>query len=367
MTQAVPIALLSALVLAVPVRGQRHPSLDIEDGYRIALSDFSEGAWVDAVGKVLYLERESSLHCLQAVELYTASQLIRTQPESLLIQTFLRVAARQAHYTTLTERTELFAFERAAISTVRKLGLLYLDSSSEPEARSLLAGFYTYLAQGIASLRSRERVGTAAELLESAVELDGSHRAARLSLVVALELLGRPAQAAEHLERLLELSPDDPRFLVRRAVLTVKAGRALLGEQLLEELTSSGPTWSRELATQELAGLMASQGRETEAEALLRRALEELPSEKIRLQLAAQIDPRWSESWAVLEPWLAEPPREAEPSGRWVYENGAGDEIDTLRGELGAAVADRSASLKIALERVPTPHDRQRKKLAACR
>ena len=190
--------------------------------------------------------------------------------------------------------------------------------------------------------------------------------------LLTLELQGRPAQALPHLDRLLALEPENPAARVRRALVTVKAGRVDRGEELLEELTTSGPTWTRDLATQEFARLLAAGGRKDEAVALLRQGLRELPREKLSLQLAALLDPRWTDSWEVLGVWLdgprpAGPAGDSEPSARWIYEGGAKEDLDALRVELGSEVSGRLAGLERTLSQLPGPADYQRKKLAGCR
>ncbi len=215
--------------------------------------------------------------------------------------------------------------------------------------------------------RTRRRLDAARDLLQPALELDPDHLAALYSLAVTNELLSRLGQALESLDRLIVLAPDDSRFQLRRAVVTVKSGQLDRGRLLLEELRSGGPTWVRDLATQELARLLLTTGREDEAQALLQEALPELPREKLSLQLAALLDPRWMDSWAALEAVAAAPLEDAGPSARWLYDQGANREIDVVRRRLNTAISARLDALESALARLPEPGGYDRATLAACR
>ena len=335
----------------------------------MALADLAAGSLELAVSRVVGLEEESSARCVQAIEVRTAEQLAGLEPESLVAQAFLRLAVHESRYERWRQAVNLFEFERVSIDGLRELGDLYLATSQRSDAPSVTAELLTYFAHLVAAARSAPRLQAASELLEAAVGRDPDHPAARYSLAEALELLGRPGQALQHLDRLLELEPEDPRLRVRRALVTVKSGRLERGQLLLEELMTDGPIWARDLATQELARLLSADSREDEAVALLRKGLLELPREKLSLQLAALLDPRWIDSWEVLGAWLAAPQRDSGPSARWIYEDedGAKKERDALRQGLGSAAADRSAALESALIRLPERPDHDREILPACR
>ena len=333
----------------------------------MALADLAAGSLELAVSRVVGLEEESSARCVQAIELRTAKQLAGLEPESLVAQAFLRLAVLETRNERWRQALNLFGFERVSMDGLRELGDLYVATSQRSDAPSVTAGLLTYLAHMVAAARSAPRLDTARFLLEAAAELDPDHPAALHSLAVNLELRDRPGQALQHLDRLLALEPEEPRFRVRQAMVTLKSGRVERGRLLLEDLTTSGPIWARSLATQELARLLLAAGREDEAEALLRKGLLELPREKLSLQLAALLDPRWMDSWKVLGSWLAAPQRDSGPSARWIYEDGAKEEIVALRQGLRSAVADRSAALESALIRLPELADDARKTLAACR
>ncbi len=370
MRKVVSCAVAASLLLAPAARAQRrHPSLVVEDSYRKALADLAAGSLELAVSRVVGLEEESSARCVQAIELRTAEQLAGLEPESLVAQAFLRLAFHETRYDRWRQAVNLFEFERVSINGLRELGDLYLTTSQRSDAPSVTAGLLTYLAHMVAAARSAERLDAASDLLEAAVKLDRDDLAARHSLAVALELLGRPGQALQHLDRLLDLDPENPRFRVRRALVTVKSGRLERGRLLLEELTTDGPIWARDLTTQELARLLSAGGREDEAVALLQKGLLELPREKLSLQLAALLDPRWTDSSEVLGAWLAGLHGDSGPSARWIYEDvdGAKEEIDALRLEISSAVSDRTAGLESALSRLPELPDWARKPLAACR
>ena len=370
MCKVASCAVAVTLLLAPAARAQqRHPSLVVEDSYREALAELAAGSLEPAVSRVVGLEEESSAACVQAIELRTAERLAGHEPESLVAQAFLRLAVHEASYEKWRRAVNLFEFERVSINGLRGLGDLYLETSQRSDAPSLTAGLLSYLAHMVAVARSAPRLETASDLLEAVVGLDPDHPAARYSLAEALELLRRPEQALPHLDRLLELEPEDPRFRLRRALVTVKSGQLERGQLLLEELTTDGPIWARDLATQELARLLSASGREDEAVALLRNGLLELPREKLSLQLAALLDPRWMDSWEVLGAWLAVQQRDSGPSARWIYEDedGAKEEIDALRQRLGSAAADRSAALERALSRLPKRADEHREIFPVCR
>ena len=368
MRKVVSCAVALTLLLA-PAAGarSRHLSVVVEDSYREALAELAAGSLEQAVRRVVGLEEDSSERCVQAVELRTAELLARRDPESLVAQSFLRLALLETRREEWRRAVRPFEFERVSIDSLRGLGDLYIATSLRSDARSVMAGLLTYMAHMVAEARSAPRLDTARSLLEAATELDPDHRAALHSLAVTLELRGRPGQALPYLERLLALEPEDPRFRVREAILTLESGRLERGRQLLEELTSSGPAWARSLATQELARHLLAHGRMDEAEDLLRKGLHELPREKLSLQLAALLDPDWTESREALGAWLTAPRRDAGPSARWIYGYGAKEEISALRQELGSAAAGRSAALESALSRLPRVADEFRKLLDACR
>ncbi len=358
------------MLLAPVARAQRHPSYVVEDSYRGALSDLAAGSVGPAVSRVNDLEETYSAKCLQVVELRMAELLARREPESLVAQALLRLALHETRHQQWRRATNLFKFERVSISALRELGDLYITTSRHGDARSITAGLLAHMAHMVATARSAPRLEAASGLLEAAVGLDPDHRTARRSLAEALELLGRPAQALQHLDRLLETEPEDPRLRLRRALVTVKAGQLERGQLLLEELTTDGPIWARDLATQELARLLSAAGRNDEAVGLLRKGLNELPREKLSLQLAALLDPHWMDSWDVLGAWLDTTQRDSGPSARWIYEDeeGVKEERVALRRELGPAAAERSAALQSALSRTPQIPDAARRTVAAsCR
>ena len=363
---AAACALVLAALTASAASARRDPTLDVEDRYRHALADFAAGELAKAVNRMAVLERKIANGCLEAVEARTAEALAHRDPESLVIQAFLRLVVRQARYQSRQPAGGLFPFESVSIRAVERLVEMYLATSTDDEAPSLGAGLLAYLAHGIGALRSAPRLQTARELLQAALELDPNHHAARYQLVVVLELLGRPGQALQHLDPLLELAPDDAQLRVRRATLNLKAGRVDLGRELLEELAAAGPIWARELATQKLARLLAREGRPDEAAELLRRAMQELPPEKLSLQLAALLDPEWTESWRVVGTWVARASGDAGPSARWIYEDGARRKIDALRTEIGMAVGRRSERLERALIALPDLDDPYREVLKVC-
>jgi tetratricopeptide (TPR) repeat protein len=360
--------LTGAVLLSAPAAAQvRHRSLVVEDDFRLVLRDFADGSHSRAIERLIRLEAKTSLECLEAIELRNARLLAVRDPESVMVMAFLRLGYRQALYKSKEAHPGLYRFEVTAADSLRSLAEVYVAASNNREARSLTAGLYTYLAHGIGALRSVKRLEAARELLEEAVELDPRHPAALYSLTVTLELLGRPALALNHLETLLARTPDDLRFRVRRAALTVKAGRSEQGRRLWEELRAEGPPWARELATQELARLLADDDRGQDAAQLLRQGIDALGSEKLHLQLAALLDPEWDQSWAVLSDWLADAQPRPAPTGRWVYEDGATEEIEAVRIELGRAVAERSPALLAALMGVPVLEDHRRKNLSVCK
>jgi tetratricopeptide (TPR) repeat protein len=354
MRKVATCAVAAALLLAPAAGAQRrHPALVVEDSYRGALADLAAGSLELAVSRVVGLEEESSARCVQAIELHTAEHLAGRQPESLVAQAFLRLAFHEARLERWRQAVNLYEFERVSVDGLRELGDLYLATSERSDAPSLTAGLLTYLAHMVAAARSAPRLDRARFLLEAAAELDPDSPAALHSLAVNLELRDRPGEALPYLDRLLALEPEEPRYRMRQAMVTLKSGRAKRGRLLLEELRTSGPIWVRSLATQELARLPLAAGREDEAEALLRKGLLELPGEKLSLQLAALLDPRWRDSWEVLGARLSAPQRDSGPSARWIYEDGAEEEIDALRQGLESAVADRTAALESALIRLP--------------
>jgi tetratricopeptide (TPR) repeat protein len=368
MWRAVPCALGLLLLIAPAAEAQkRHPSLVVEENYRKALEDLSRGSLPEAVDRAVLLETGTSEDCLRAIERRTAELFTTREPESIVAQAYLRLGIRQARYSSRGASRKIFAFERFSLRSLEDLVEMYVASSQETEAPSVAAGLLTYMAHGLASLRSPQRLEVAGGLAEAALALDERHVTARLLLAVSLELRGLDGRSVRHMDQLVSLEPGNPRFRMRQAVVAAKAGQLERAEELLRELTADDSEWVRDLATQELARLLVADGRREEATALLRGGLRELPREKISLQLAALLDPRWADSGEVLGEWLAEPDADAGPSARWIYEGSARVEIDALREELGSALADRLGRLANGLRRLPDPADSHREIVSGCR
>lgn len=353
MRTAVPWALGISLLLALDAGAQSRQPRAPERSYRQALADFAYGAQTKAVSRILALEEEESTAGIRKVELRTAELLAREEPEALVAQAVLRLAVRQAHYDTYDPFGTPFGFERVSVEGMKDLVALYVKKSLQDGASSLAAGLLTHMAHGVGELRSVHRLAAAADLLETALEYDRAHPAALHSLAVVRELQGRYGQALPYLDRLLRLEPDDPRYRMRFALVTARSGRSERGRRLLEELMTDGPVWVRDLATQELARSLAERGQTDEAETLLRQGLAELPGEKLSLQLAALLDPDWTASAEALGGWLEEAHGDSGRSARWIYDDGAKEEIEALGRVLRSAATDRFAPLERALSRLP--------------
>lgn len=347
-------AAVAALLLPPAATAQRrHPALAVEDAYRQALAELAVGSFDLAVGRIVGIERVSSSRCVQAIELHTARKLVERAPESLVAQAVLRLALHEARPEPWRRAVNLFEFEHVSVDGLRDLGELYLKYSASDEAGSLTGKVFTSLAYMVAAARSGPRLDAARSLLETAAELDPDHPAVLLSMAVNLELRRRPAEALPHLERLVALEPDVFRYRIRHALVTLRSGRTQRGQRLLADLRTRGPTWTRSLATQELARFLLAAGHADQAATILREGLLELPGEKLSLQLAALLDPDWRGSWEVLAARLAAPGTDGGPSPRWTYEEGAREEIEALRRALESAVENRSAALAKALIRLP--------------
>jgi Flp pilus assembly protein TadD len=207
----------------------------------------------------------------------------------------------------------------AARQLVADLADLMWHRASTPADRVLAE--QTMIALGFALLDTGKKEAATA-LFYRALRLDGDHPTALLAIGAIHERQGRNAQAARFLGRLVEAHPDHAEGRLRLAVNLERTGDSESAREHLRSLVGGpAPEWIRSVAVQQLARSLVADGRAEEAEATLRSAVAELPSDHtLRIQLAWVVDLRGrpSESGRLVE---AIEPDHAQPKDapRWRY------------------------------------------------
>ena len=131
-------------------------------------------------------------------------------------------------------------------------------------------------------------VSPAINLLKRATELAPHDPPALLALGATYERSGRYDEAIAPLRRLVETDPDNAEGELRLAVNLARRGRSAEAEAHFRHLIeNSAPAWITIIAYQEMARQMLP----SEAERVLREAVEQYPSNQaLRVQLAYTLD-----------------------------------------------------------------------------
>lgn len=243
-----------------------------------------------------------------------------------------------------------------------------------------LVELYVQRGEGRASSRGRSRLAAAAlvslagealeyrnsqeamRLLARALEHEPDSAAALLILAVRYELMGEYSEAVSLLRRLVEQTPTDRSVAaeghLRLGVNLARVGSKRAAEQRLQEcLAPDRPRWVRAVAYQELAVLLADQGRLEEAAKWLEKALDRLPGQqRIAIQLAALYESlgRPTEARAVLarlERKIRRGVGRDRDSPRLRYSQWPEEAIEASRQRLQRAAAAQMPALAEALKR----------------
>ena len=288
--------------------------------------------------------RDHRLEGLSRVELSVAKELASRQPAAL-------IPILQLHYDSymsyLGAREMLLAQHSRGM--VQQLADLYEQIGAPPAARRVAARALTSLA-GV--LQQNGATAPANGLFRRALKLDSGNEAALLGLAAYYEKVGDYPDAIPYLERLVRAHPQNTEGWLRYGINLRRIGREREGERWLAEASQgSAPDWVRTLAFQERARANLAGGRLAEAEAILRRAIGELPTEQgIVLQLLHVLERqgRRDEGAELLARIQSDGPEES-TSARYHYNRWPTQVIDRGRRQLANNASDSLPTLAEAI------------------
>jgi tetratricopeptide (TPR) repeat protein len=261
----------------------------LQTAYLEALARLSAGDWPAARTAVSDVESQGLAsgtpdEALIRAQLEVALDVSGERPDHLL-------PLVQLHEELYVEnrRTQRFRLAAHARRVTQWLVELYAEHSSSVDAGGVAAGALVSLAGHL--LRGGNSLEGMA-VLERALEHDPRHATALLTLASGYEILGEYKKTVDLLRRYLEVRPDSAEGKLRLAVNLARLGSPKPALGLLGEAVAAGePAWVVAVAYEELASLLAEQGRPEAAVARLRQALERFPGEqRLYIQLAAILD-----------------------------------------------------------------------------
>ena len=267
----VKAALLTALLLAPSAAGEEQDW--VARAYESALTRYAQGQHETAFTALEDLENRQVAagagDSLRAAERRIMAGLARREPAAvpalLLLHhdAYLRYRAASRHQ--LAAHALQLLLETAESAEVR----------GAPMAVRRVAGLaLTSLAELAIDLSPTD----ALELLRRSTDLDPRSAPALLLAGAIHEKHGRYAEAIGALRRRVEIEPS-PEARLRLAINLRRTGDVTAATQMLGELEQAAPDWVAVLASQELAGILADQGRWREAARRVEAALGRHPSD----------------------------------------------------------------------------------------
>jgi Flp pilus assembly protein TadD len=319
--------------------GKPIPPERIQETYRKILSDWSAGESDKAPDELIELETAVAVDTDAGSRkiLLKAEQEVIHQIGAADLEVLVPIAVlHHEAYRRLLERGSR-GRALAMIHTrnmAKDLALLYSEQSGSEGAAVVASRILTSI--GGLLLQSAQQL-PAAELFQKAAELDGRNIPALLALATVYEKNTQAESAGKLLRRVLEVDPANGEARLRLAMILKRSDQDGEARQLLESLTrDKDATWVTPLGIQELARLHAEGGRTSEAEKILRAAVERFPDDlRLRIQLAAVLDRRGAagEATAMVEKALAaKPATEGEVSAsRYLYNAARPEEFAEIR------------------------------------
>ncbi|HEY2295213.1 MAG TPA: tetratricopeptide repeat protein [Thermoanaerobaculia bacterium] len=240
----------------------------------------------------------------------------------------------------------------------KDLALLYQEQSGSAGAALVASRLLTSL--GGLLLQAAQQL-PAAGMFQKAIELDGHNIPALLALATVYEKNAQTESAVKLLRQALTLEPANAEARLRLALNLKRQDQTAESQKLFEGLTTEKePSWVTPLAYQELARLASDKGKGSEAEKVLRQAVERFPEDlRLRIQLAAVLDRRGAagEATALIEKALEAPSTTASPgakagevaSARYLYNAVRVDEFASTRTFLDESAKSRFQTLAQAL------------------
>ncbi|HEY4564244.1 MAG TPA: tetratricopeptide repeat protein, partial [Thermoanaerobaculia bacterium] len=236
----------------------------------------------------------------------------------------------------------------------KDLALLYQEQSGSEGASLVASRLLTSL--GGLLLQAAQQL-PAAGMFQKAIELDGHNVPALVALATVYEKNAQTESAVKLLRQALALEPANAEARLRLALNLKRLDQAAESQKLFEGLTTEKePSWVTPLAYQELARLASDKGKGSEAEKVLRRAVERFPEDlRLRIQLAAVLDHRGAagEATAMIEKALESSGSGAKTgevaSSRYLYNAVRVDEFASTRTFLDESAKSRFQTLAQAL------------------
>lgn len=351
------LCLLLGLLVAIPADGA--PSLRkgrFKAEYRTALDALARGDRDEALDSVVRLESDtvaatgsSTIQRMRQTEVEVLEDLLPSGIEALVPVILLHEQAYLRHRE--QERPLLALHSRTLIVDLVRFYAEEGPAGAKPMAGRLLTSLAGHLQE--ASIDS-----VAAGLYGEALKLEPDNPAALLALAYLHEQRGDYARAVPLLERLVALRPLDGEAVLRLAINRLRTGAVDDGIRSLESLLDPAqPDWIRSLAYQELARALADGDHVGRAEALLQRAVAELPDDpSVAIQLAFLADVEGEPVGVDLQDTLNRSAERTAIAPRYRYSRMPAAALDALRSE----IAGREQQRLVALTRALSGDRRQR-------
>ncbi len=337
----------------------------IQELYRKILTDWSAGQTDSAPDELIELETTVVVDTDARTHktLLKAEQEVIQQVGQADIEVLVPIAVlhHEAYRRLLARGGRGHALAMVHTRNVAKdLALLYREQAGSEGAALVSSRLLTSL--GGLLLQSAQQL-PAAEMFQKAIEMDGHNVPALLALSTVYEKNAQAESAVKLLRQALTVEPANAEARLRLALNLKRLDQTAESQKLLEGLTAEKePTWVTPLAYQELARLASDRGKGSEAEKVLRQALERFPDDlRLRIQLAAMLDRRGApgEATAMIEKALeASSGTGAKPTGevassRYLYNAVRADEFAQTRSYLDENAKSRLQMLAQALSAPP--------------
>ena len=333
-------------------------AIEVKAGYRqilgvLATGDL-EGAVVDLVEfeQSVVGEQEDAWRYtgkFWRFKLNVIRELLDSQPVDVLMPIILLHHDAYLEYSRL-DRRHLAHHSRQMAS---ELAEIYAQEANTQKAREFSGWVLTSFAANVWLPTS---MGGSANLFYRSYLVDPGNQVALFGLAAAYERSGDYEKAIEYLRQALRIDPENSEVGLRLALCLIRSEPEppQVAISNLTVLTGEAhPTWIRSVAYQELAKIWIQNGREDEAESLVRKGLGELPGDpQLSLQLAAMLDRqrRRDEAVRTLDAIAADGRHQDSPRQRYAVWAPTGmDEVRVaLREEMKQGLSALGAGLQVA-------------------
>lgn len=280
---------------------------------------------------------------LADAELELAAQLASPDVEVLVPLMALHEQLYRTYH-----RTRRYLLATHSRQVLVRLGELYAEHSSDPDALSLVADALVSLGGYLLDVGSKMSAESA---YEGALDVDSQHPAALIGLAAVRESFADYESAAKLLRRLSDQQPTNPEVTLRLAINLARLDGERRAIRLLEQILAAPETgWVSAVAAQELARLHEARKRPAEAVAVLEDAVERMPEvQRLKVQLASLLDRTGQTARArdTLETLDVEAGRE-EASPRLRYSRRPRSALDGARRNLAHQADRRLPNLRAA-------------------